>query len=194
MATVESSATYTPEDLLAMPDGDRFELVDGHLVERPMGAISSLVGAEILRLVGNYNREHRLGHVFGADGGFQCFPDDPGRVRKPDVSFLRRGRLPREEVPDGYVGIAPDLAVEVLSPNDQHYETSGKIEEYLSVGVRLIWVVDPVSRTVLISRADRTIQGLRDSDELSGEDVLPGFRCRVAEVFEPMRAEADGAN
>ena len=91
MATVESIATYTPEDLLAMPDGDRFELVDGQLVERPIGAISSLVGAELLRLIGNHNRQQRFGHVFSADCGFRCFPDDPGRVRKRG-RFVRSGR------------------------------------------------------------------------------------------------------
>jgi Uma2 family endonuclease len=191
MATVESSATYTPDDLLAMPDGDRFDLVDGQLVERPMGAISSEVTAELLRLIATYNKEHRLGHVFAPDCGFRCFPDDPGRVRFPDVSFLRRGRLPEKRSPEGYIEIALDLAIEVLSPNDHYLETNVKVEQYLLAGVRLVWDVDPVTRTVLVYRADRTIQGLRDTDELSGEDVLPGFRCRVAEIFDCIDSEAE---
>lgn len=194
MATAESSVTYTPDDLLAMPDGDRFELVDGQLVERPMGAVSSSIGAELLRLIGNHNRRHRLGHVFSADCGFRCFPDDPSRVRKPDVSFLGKGRLEGDRLPEGWIEVAPDLAVEVISPKDLYLETSQKIEQYLAAGVRLVWLVDPALRAVLIFRADRTIQGVREGDELGGEDVLPGFRCRVAEIFEPLRAGNNGAD
>lgn len=192
MATVESIPTYTPDDLLAMPEGDRFELVDGQLVERPMGAISSSVGAELLRLIANHNRQHRLGHVFSADCGFRCFLDDPTRVRKPDVSFVERGRLEGERVPEGWIEVAPDLAVEVISSKDLYLETSRKIEQYRAVGVRLVWVVDPVARVVLIYRADGTIAGVRERDELSGEDVLPGFRCGVGEIFEPVRGGANG--
>jgi Uma2 family endonuclease len=187
MATT-TATTYTPDDLLTMPDGDRYELVDGQLVERSMGAESSFVAARLSRLVGNHNEDRQLGWVLGADCGYQCFPGQPLQVRKPDVSFVRFGRLPGERLPEGHVKIAPDLAVEVLSPNDLVYDTDQKIEDYLAAGVGLVWVVHPVSRTLLIYRADGSIQGLRQNDELSGEAVLPGFRCRVGDIFPPRPA------
>jgi Uma2 family endonuclease len=183
MSTVAAKRHYTPEDLLAMPNGDRFELVDGQLVERNMSAWSSHIGGRMVRLLGNFCEENPLGWTMQADCSYQCFPHAPSLVRKPDVSVIRFGRFPNERLPEGHIRIAPDLAVEVLSPNDLDYETDQKIEEYLRAGVRLVWVINPESRTVLIYRADGSINGLREQDELSGEDVLPGFRCRVAELF-----------
>jgi Uma2 family endonuclease len=105
-------------------------------------------------------------------------------VRKPDVSFLCSGRLPGNRPARGYDAIPPDLAVEILSPRDLASDIDMKVEEYLRAGVRLVWVVNPDARTVRIHRADRTITGLHEGDELSGEDVLPGFACKVAEIFE----------
>jgi Uma2 family endonuclease len=106
-------------------------------------------------------------------------------VRKPDVSFIRRGRLPDERLPKGHVTIPPDLAVEVLSPNDLADEVDEKVKEYLEAGVLVVWVVFPKTRTVQIHRADGPIVKLTETDELSGEEVLPGFRCRVGEIFPP---------
>ena len=99
-------ARYTPEDLLAMPDGKNYELVDGQLVERKMGAESSRVGTRLSSRLDLYCDERDLGIVWAADNGFQCFPHDPGLVRKPDVSFVRRGRLPGEYIA-GWLGQDP---------------------------------------------------------------------------------------
>jgi Uma2 family endonuclease len=104
-------------------------------------------------------------------------------VRKPDVSFIRFGRLPGEEVPQGHIPIAPDLAVEVISPNDLAYDIDERVADYLGAGTRLVWVVNPVQRTVLIYRHDGSIAGVREGGELSGEDVVPGFRCPVHSLF-----------
>src|SRR3954453_24160721 len=131
MSAVAAKTTYTPTDLLAMPDEDRYELVDGSLVERKMGSLSSWVGGRLLHLISNFAEQNNLGWVWPADNGFQCFPDSPNTVRKPDVSLLRRGRLPGERLPEGYLRIPPDLAVEVISPNDLAYEIEEKIEEYV---------------------------------------------------------------
>jgi len=197
MATTVTRPPVSPEDLLAMPDGERYEVVDGQLVERPMGADSSRIGGRLYRRLDAFCEEHRLGRAWPADCGYQCFPDAPGLVRRPDVSFIRLGRLPGERVPAGPIRIAPDLAAEVLSPDDLDYETDQKIEQYLAAGVPLVWVLNPESRTILIYRADGTIHGLRVQDELSGEDVIPGFRCRVGELFAdplaPRPAEGGGA-
>lgn len=183
MSTVDIMPVVTPDDLLNMPDGARFELIDGHLVERDMGSRSSYIGGELFRLLGNYCRKNRLGWTLPADCSYQCFPEDPNRVRRPDASFIRLGRLPGEIPPEGHTRIAPDLVVEVISPNDLDYETDRKVEQYLRAGVSLVWVVNPDVRTVLIYRADGSIHGLREQGELDGEGVLPGFRCRVGDLF-----------
>jgi Uma2 family endonuclease len=127
-----------------------------------------------------------LGWLLNSGASYQTILNR--RIRKPDLSFICLGRLPDEQIPDGYIKLAPDLAVEVISPNDIHYETDQKVDEYLKAGTRLVWVVNPVVRTVLIYRADGSIGGVRESGELDGEDVIPGFRCRVADLFATPKA------
>ncbi len=183
--TAEPQTRYTPDDLLAHPDRNRYELVDGHLVERNVSALSSLVASKLNRLLGDYCEPGNIAWIFAADCGYRCFPGHPDRVRKPDVSAVLRDRLPVEQLDEGYITIAPDLAVEVISPNDLAYEVEKKVREYLEAGVRLVWVVYPPTRLVRIHRADQTVAELRESDELSGEDVIPGFRCRVGDLFPP---------
>ncbi|MBI3466935.1 MAG: Uma2 family endonuclease [Planctomycetes bacterium] len=172
-----------PEDLLTMPDGDRFELVAGNLVERNMGAKSSYVAGRTHVLLTEFCDSHRRGLAFPEGTSYQCFPDDSSKVRRADVSFIATGRLPNDEPPDGHILIAPDLAVEVVSPNDLAYEIDEKVEEFLAAGVRLVWVVNPATRTVRVHRPDRPGITLRAEDELTGDDVLPGFRCRVQDLF-----------
>lgn len=182
---------YTPEDLLAMPDGDAYELVDGELVERNMGWESSWVGGQLHLALGTFCKAHALGWVVPADASYQCFPDAPGKVRRPDISFIRFGRLPGEQRPRGHCRLAPDLVVEVISPNEFYSDVEEKVREYLSAGVRLVWVVNPPTRSIRVHRPGNSITDLGESDELSGEDVIPGFKCVVAELFrEPQAAPA----
>src|SRR5262249_18541301 len=115
-----------------------------------------------------------------------CFPDAPTKVRKPDVSFIKRGRLPGERLPKGHAPIAPNLAVEVLSPRDFSTRTNKKIQEYLQAGVSLVWIIDPEMRIVRVHRKDGFITELHENDELTGEDVLPGFCCLVSEILPPI--------
>src|SRR5579864_1637883 len=128
MAAIDTRQ-YTAEELLAMPEGVRFELVDGQLVERNGGAISSWVGGILYHFLIAHCLRKNLEWVWPADNGYQCFPGHPSMVRKPDVSFIRRGRLPDERLPEGFLTIPPELAVEVLSPNDLAYEVDEKILE-----------------------------------------------------------------
>jgi Uma2 family endonuclease len=183
MSAMATAVRYTPEDLLEMPDAVEYELVDGRLVERNMSALSSRVGVKLSRRLDAYAEDANLGDVFGADCSYQCFPDDPDKVRKPDVSFIQRGRLPTGQLIRGHVRVAPDLTVEVVSPNDRYTSLDDQVEDYREAGVRLIWIVNPGTRTVVVHRADGTISRLTESDDLSGEDVLPGFRCRVSDLF-----------
>lgn len=180
-----TEARSTPEDLLAMPDGKSYELVGGRLVERNMGAESSRVGGRLYSRLERHCDDHNLGIVWPADNGYQCFPHDPDLVRKPDVSFVRRGRLPGDVAPKGWVKVPPDLAVEVVSPRDRVYQLDEKLADYRRVRVPLVWVINPELRTVTVYRIDGSIRLLFEDDELSGEDVIPGFRSPIREIFPP---------
>jgi len=173
----------TPEEFLALPDSVRYELVNGELVERPMSALSSLVEGRVFKRVDDHCEKQKLGWVWPGTLSYQIFPDEPHKNRRPDVSFIRKERLALEDLDVGNLRIVPDLAVEVLSPNEKAYKVDEKIEEYLAAGVKLIWVINPETKTVLIHRADGTTTRLKNSDEISGEDVLEGFSCKVSEFF-----------
>ena len=174
---------YTPEDLLTMPDRKKYELVDGHLVERQMSLLSSWVGGQLHFELSRFLREHQIGWAWPSDQGYACFPNSPRKLRFPDVSYVSKRRLPAGLTSDGYIYIPPDLAVEVVSPNDLSYEVERKTIEFLDAGVPLVWVIDPEARTVRIYRGDGSSGWLREDGELSGEGVLPGFRCRLTTIF-----------
>jgi Uma2 family endonuclease len=184
-AAIATKTHYTPEDLLAMPDGENYELVGGQLVERNMGAESSWVGGELHARLRQHGKEHGLGWVFPADNGYQCFPHAPSLVRRADVSFIRNGRLPGERPPKGWIKIPPDLAIEVISPNDLIEKLDEKLADYEIAGIPLIWVIHIRSRTVMVYRSDGSVTRLHEDDELSGEDIIPGFRCPVREILPP---------
>jgi Uma2 family endonuclease len=175
---------YTPEDLLALPDYGRYELIDGQLVERKMGAKSSLAATNLLIGFGYFVRSNNLGLVFQADCGYQIFAEEPGRVRFADGSFIHRGKLSEDRVPQGHCRVAPDLVIEAVSPNDTAYEVEDKIAQWLGAGVRLVWVIYPETQRVQVHRVDGTVTKLRSEEQLSGEDVIPGFQCQVAAVFQ----------
>jgi Uma2 family endonuclease len=183
MSTVAPDGIYTPEDLLTRPDGDRYELVDGRLVELNMSKLSSHVAGQIYGLLYDYCRKHYDGWLFPEGTSYQCFSDAPQKVRKPDVSFIDLKRLPIDCDDEGHISIAPDLAVEVISPNDLVYEVDEKVEELLSAGVRLVWEVNPEKRVVFVHRKDGSTNKLHENDEITGEDVIPGFHCQVKEFF-----------
>ena len=192
MNLIPPRVEYTPEDLLSMPDGDQFELVDGCLVERHMGILAGWVSGRLFTRLSAFCEARPLGWVFpGGDVGYLGFPDSPKTVRKPDVSFVSFGRFPGETLPPGFARLAPDLAVEVVSRNDLYEEVDEKIEEYIAAGVRLVWVVSPQNHTVRVYRLNGSSASLRDNDELDGEDVLPGFRCPVRDLFPQPRPAVD---
>jgi Uma2 family endonuclease len=151
-----------------------------------MGMESSRIGMRVGHLVSKFLDDRPGGLLFGADAGYQCFPN-PNSVRKPDVSFIRAGRLANDRAPEGHCRIPPDLAVEVISPNDLAYEVEEKVAEYLEAGVPLVWIVNPPMRSVRIRRPKTAANGpvaeLSGDDTITGEDVLPGFSCKVSEFF-----------
>jgi Uma2 family endonuclease len=165
----------TAEEFLHLPEAKGCELVDGRLVEIQMGAKSSYVGGMVYYYIQNYLLTNPLGWAFPQDASYQFLPSRPNLVRKPDVSFIRRGRLPEEKIP------------EVVSPNDLYYEVEQKVAEYRAAGIPLIWIVNPPTRTILIRRGNGTCSELGENGELSGEDILPGFRCLVSALFQGLR-------
>lgn len=194
MSAVASQATITPEDLLKMPEGDRYELVNGQLVERQMSLPSAYTSGRCLQMLGTHNDPTKAGLVLASDVGYQCFPDDPTRVRRSDASFIRWSRVHGSPPSRGRLRIPPDLAIEVVSPTDLAYEMDAKVDEYLAAGVALVWVINPESRTVTVHRHDGTVARLHEADDLCGEAVLPGFRCRVADLFLPSLTAAEPPN
>ena len=183
-ATAERPRTL--EDLLERDDGPLYELVDGHLEALEVGTWSSYVAGVILRLLNEHCTKHRLGWVLPADTIYAINPVDPDRSRRPDVSFLRFDRLTVEEAQtQAVLRIPPDLAVEVLSQNDTAWKAGPKVREYLTAGVRCVWLVNPADRTVSVYWPDRPGLILRDTDDLAVEDLLPGFSVRVGVFFEP---------
>jgi Uma2 family endonuclease len=183
MATAESSVT--PEDLLKIHDRPMPELVDGRLVERSLkGMKAAAIATRLGYWIGNHVESHGLGYVLGYKGSYECFPDDPRKVRIPDISFVRKDRMPPGPLPDGHCRVVPDLVVEVVSPNDLFLEVSLKIDDFLAAGVPLVWVVNPTNRTIQVYRADGSVVRLRPGDTLDGGDILPGFQYEVSSLFE----------
>ena len=176
----------TPEKLLKMPDGDIYELIDGKLVEKPMGAESSKIGVAQNSLIRSHVHSQRQGSVYGPDCQYQAFPEKPTQVRKPDGSFIVKGRRPEEKSPKGYMTIAPDWAGEVVSPKDRAEEIEARRVDFMKAGTRLFWIIYPEHRTVHVFRKDGSHSVLTEGDNLSGEDVIPGFTCKVAELFEDL--------
>jgi Uma2 family endonuclease len=172
----------TPEDLERMPGGERFELVDGRPEERDVGWLAEWVRTRLSARLFAHCEAHDLGFVNGGEAQYACFPGRPRLVRKPDVSFVRAGRLAVDDLPTGICRVAPDLAVEVISPNDTADEIEERVDDYLGAGVRLVWVVFPRPGTAHLFRADGTGARLRGGDELDGEGVVPGFRCSLTRI------------
>jgi Uma2 family endonuclease len=182
--TMNLLAAEPTDSLPDLPDG--FELVDGKLVEKQMGAEATYIGTMLSHLlISHCPSPPNNGWVFGADASYQFIRARPTLVRKPDVSFVRPGRFPGERPPQGHIRLAPDLAVEVVSPNDLSDEVETKVAEYREAGVPLLWVVAPPTRRVLIRRRRGSVHEVGEDGELSGEDVIPGFRCRVTDLFLP---------
>lgn len=183
MATV-STKPITAEEFAAMDDpadGSKMELVRGEveLMPPPKGR-HGIVCARLVRLIGNLADARKLGWVTSNDTGV-ILERNPDTVRGPDVAFWGIVRQP--EPPEGYFEIPPDLAVEVLSPDDRRVRVREKIRDYLTNGVKVVWLVDPETRTVTVYAGTLRGTELDAADTLDGGDVLPGFACTVADLF-----------
>ena len=175
----------TGEDLWKIvADGSRYELSRGELVPMtPVGIRHAAIVSNINRLLGNFAKETGLG-ITGPEGGFYL-RRNPDTLRAPDVAFISKERLAKAGgIPEKFANFPPDLAVEVLSPEDTVSEIQKKVGEYLEGGVPLVWIVDPANKTVTVYRSLQDIRVVTVSEELDAAPVLPGFRTKVAEIFE----------
>ena len=183
---MSTTTLMTAEQFMRMPrDGHRYELVAGEVrTTSPPDLIHAIVLSRLDEMLGGFARSHHLGEVGGGDPGF-FLARDPDTVRGPDVAFISRERLSANPPAHAFWPGAPDLAVEILSPNDRPREIKEKINGWLQAGVRMVWVVNPDRRTVAVHRPAAEIETLTEDADLDGQDVLSGFRCRVADLFLP---------
>ena len=186
--SMPAQALLTAEELLRLNlPNKRTELVRGMLIIRePAGYQHGNIAARLMLAIGNYVEAHTLGRVFAAETGF-TLARKPDTVRAPDVAFISNKRLP-DPPPRGFAELAPDLAVEVLSPDDGAGEVLDKVADWLKAGTRLVWVVDPIRVLARVYRADGSESVLGESDVLLGEDVLPGFTCAIGTLLRRGRA------
>jgi Uma2 family endonuclease len=182
--TTATQKLITAEEFARMPDppdGSQQELVQGVIVTMPPpGFRHGLCCSKIDRRLGVFVETNRLGYLCCNDTGF-ISERDPDTVRGPDLSFWTKERLPTP--PEGYPDVSPDLVVEVVSPSDHFSRLQKKLTHYLEKGVRLVWVVDPEDRSLTVYRPDRPMKLLGDKDTISGEEVVPGFSCPVADLL-----------
>ena len=191
-----TTTTTTKADLLTAADllrldgeGVRGELIRGVLCEsmaagQEHGEIAMKLGAALLGFI----EPRGLGRVTGSDSGV-WLERDPDTVREPDVAFFSAEKIPLDARVTGYAEVAPDLVVEIASPSDSRREVHDKAHMWLNHGVRLVWVVQPETRTIDVYQPGQAIATLGDEDALDGLDVLPGFACDVSAVFGPQPAD-----
>lgn len=176
--------TMTADELLAMPeDGIRRELVAGELREMtPAGWQHGRVAGNIAGELRAYIRAHRLGVMATAEASYRL-STDPDTVRVPDVSFVCQQRVDEIGDPTGFWPGAPDLAFEVISPNDRYSQVRLKVDEYLAAGTPMVVLVDTQNREVIVFHASGETVELTESDVLDGGDVVPGWKLPVREIF-----------
>jgi Uma2 family endonuclease len=185
--TPTATKLITAKEFAAMPDrpdGSKQELVRGVIVTMPPPYFShGNCQGNVGFLLETYTRQVKKGRVTLGTG--VVTERNPDTVRGFDVAHWSYERLPPDQIPQGYPEIAPDLAVEVLSPSDKPSQISAKIREYFCVNVCMVWIIDPKERTATVYRGPGNGYVLWDDATLTVEDLLPGFSCPVAEFFAP---------
>lgn len=188
-----SPGTATVRDVIDLLDrsDQLYELVDGVLVEKVMGYAESALAMWLVHLLQSFLDSHDLGLLAGEAGAMEIMPD---LVRIPDVSFVRWEQLPRREIPsDPIPGLVPDLAIEVLSESNTRGEMKRKLKDYFLAGVRLVWFVDPDSRTVEVYTAPDQREVLTENQTLDGGEVLPGLSLPLRQIFARLSRRPNGS-
>jgi Uma2 family endonuclease len=160
-------------------DGRKYELVDGEIKEVPAGVRHDAIGAKLIGLL--YPFAEETGCLTSAQAGFRM---KSGNIRCPDVGFIRYERLPNGVPPEGFGDAAPDLCVEIISPFEDTADTVRKVSEYFDAGAQQVWHLLPETQQIRVYISPGVVTNYGPEDELDGGDLLPGFRCRVARLFE----------
>ncbi|MGI8669361.1 MAG: Uma2 family endonuclease [Aridibacter sp.] len=180
--------TMTTDEFFDSPFARGFELVQGKVVPKggnidfdmPTGALHGAVTEELASRMSWFVKKHNAGRIFAAETGFIL---NEGTVRGIDIAFVGNEKLKEHGIPEKYFPVAPDIAVEVISPGNTFDEIQDKIIEYLAAGTELIWIIYPKQKMVQVHKKSNVIQVLREKDELSGEDILPDFNIKLEEIF-----------
>ena len=183
--------TASEDDVLRIEASEHrlCELIEGVLVEKPMGFRESLLAVALAQFLRSFVLPGNLGLVTGADGMIRLFP---GLVRIPDVAFISWDNVPGNKVPEDPIPqLVPDLAVEVLSRTNTLSEMQRKREEYFAAGVRLVWMVDPDDRTVRVFRSPEDSTLYSEEETLDGGDLLPSFSLPLRQLFAELDRCAD---
>ncbi len=175
-----STRKYTVDDLVRMPDGDLYELVDGELRVTCMGVSAARTTARVIRRLDEYTDRTDAGVVYSASLIFRIF-DDESQSRRAGLSFFRRHRAPHDDALAATT--APDLVVEVVSWTNRTEADRKKVELWLSAGVGMVWVLLPSAREVTVYRRGHRPRILTAEDTIEGDDLLPGFSAVVADLF-----------
>jgi Uma2 family endonuclease len=172
------------EELLALPRGQfRYELINGELKKMsPTGHEHGRITIRLTVPLAQHVRNRGLGEMYAAETGFQL-SSNPDTVRAPDIAFVSQTRVEAVGTAPGYWPGAPDLAVEVVSPNDRIGEVEEKVAEWLEAGARMVWVVSPKLHTVTVYQSLTDIVTLTEKDILRGGDVVPDFEISIAKIF-----------
>jgi Uma2 family endonuclease len=172
----------TAEELFEYPDSKYYELIRGvPRVCEPAGGVHGRLAMRLGARLDEHVYRLGLGTVL-VEAGY-VLQREPDTVRGPDISFIGIARLPPDRIPEEFIPGAPDLAVEILSPGDRWSEVEEKVADYLAGGVRLVWLVDSRERRVVVRYPDRPPTIIAADAELDGEEVVPGFKLALAELF-----------
>lgn len=174
----------TAEEFWRLPDPkNQRELVLGEIVETmPPGGQHGAIAVMLAMLLRLWTKEGAGGYV-GVEAGY-ILARDPDTVRGPDISYVRADRMPIDGVPEGFWDLAPDLAVEVVSPHESADEVRAKVRDFLNAGTPMVWTIYPRGREVVVHTSDGLARTYTSTMTLAFSEILPGFVCPVAELFE----------
>ncbi len=165
---------------VAFEDDLDYEIVDGQKEVKMAGARHGSICVQLITELNNYLRQSKTGKIYSPDTTFQIGKNE----RLPDVGFVAATRIPAEGEPLSKWEIAPDLAVEIISPNDVWDKVNDKIREYFAAGVKQVWLVSQKAEEVLVYDSPTQIRVVTADEELTSEAILPGFKCRVGALFQ----------
>lgn len=173
----------TAAELLKISSTGRYELIKGVIYElSPPGMRHGVIAWKILQKIGTFIEKNKLGIITSSETGYKL-SSNPDTVRGPDGAFISNKRLEEIGIIDGYSTVMPDLAIEVNSPSDNYSRIYKKVQEWLLAGVSQVWVLEPDDRSIIIYYSNKKSLILEEEDELDGGDILPGFKCKIRDIF-----------